>query len=196
MDDLHKFIQRNLRRILATGALIFSLLALSLLLNSAPGGSFWIASAAIPAGAKITASDVKLTKASLSENQAHYFKGSEAIVGRVLARSLESGDFIARSDLALSSNATATTYLPVGVGVDDLPVDLLAGDLVDIYVIPKDSSILPAVVARRVVVANIDQKSRALGGSIAVVLATNSSTATVIVTAESQGRLVVARDSF
>jgi hypothetical protein len=196
MDDLQKFIQRNLRRILATGALIFSLLALSLLLNSTPGGSFWIASAAIPAGAKISSSDVKLVKASLSENESHYFKGSEGVVGRIAARRLESGDLIAKSDLAVSTNANATTFLPVGVGVDDLPVDLLVGDLVDIYVIPKDSSTLPAVVARRVAVANIDQKSRALGGSVAVVLATNTSIAAVIVTAESQGRLVVARDSF
>jgi len=196
MDDLQKFIQRNLRRILATGALIFSLLALSLLLNSTPGGSFWIASAAIPAGAKISSSDVKLVKASLSENESHYFKGSEGVVGRIAARRLESGDLIAKSDLAVSTNANATTFLPVGVGVDDLPVDLLVGDLVDIYLIPKDSSTLPAVVARRVAVANIDQKSRALGGSVAVVLATNTSIAAVIVTAESQGRLVVARDSF
>jgi hypothetical protein len=196
MDDLQKFIQRNLRRILATGALIFSLLALSLLLNSTPGGSFWIASAAIPAGAKISSSDVKLVKASLSENESHYFKGSEGVVGRIAARRLESGDLIAKSDLAVSTSANATTFLPVGVGVDDLPVDLLVGDLVDIYVIPKDSSTLPAVVARRVAVANIDQKSRALGGSVAVVLATNTSIAAVIVTAESQGRLVVARDSF
>ena len=196
MDDLHKFIQRNLRRILAVGALLLSMLAISILLNSAPGGSLWMASAAIPAGTKISANDVKLTKGNLAENQSHYVRSGDVVIGRIATRRLQPGDLIATSDVTTSTNGAGTTFLPVGIGVDDLPVDLLAGDLVDIYVIPKDSTLLPSVVARRISVATVDQKSRALGGSVAVVLATNTSVAAVLVTAESQGRLVVARDSF
>jgi hypothetical protein len=196
MDELHKFTQRNLRRILALGGLILSLLAISILLNSTPGGSTWVASAAIPAGAKITASEVKLTKANLADAEPHYFKGGDVVIGRFAVRRLQAGDLIARTDITSVTTSSSTTTLPVGVGVVDLPIDLMNGDLVDIYVIPKDAAVLPAVVARRVAIESIDQKSRALGGSVAVSLTATAPIAAIIVTAESQGRLVLARDSL
>jgi len=94
-----------------------------------------------------------------------------------------------------SSNSTST-FLPIGVAVDDLPADLAVGDLVDVYVIPKDQGVLPAVVAHRIPVQYIDDKSRALGGSVAVSLSASPTVTSIIVTAESQGRLVLARDPF
>ena len=70
------------------------------------------------------------------------------------------------------------------------------GDHVDIYVIPKDAGTLPAVVVKRVVVQNIDQKARSLGGNVGVSVMADSPTSSLIVTAESQGRLVLARDAI
>ena len=194
MDDLRKFIQRNFRRILAGGGLILSLLALSILLNNGPTGTFWMVTAAIPSGSKITVGEVELIKANLTVASGHFVTGSDVVVGQYATRMLHSGDLLVFTDINRGETKLTATYLPVGVAVDDLPVDLTVGDLVDIYVIPKDQTVLPALVAHRVTIQNIDQKSRALGGSVAVSVAASSTIASIIVTAESQGRLVLARD--
>lgn len=196
MDDLHKFIQRNFRRILAGGGLLLSFLALSILLNSSPQGSIWMVTTSIPSGSKIQASEVKLVKADLTEDSHHYVGGKETVIGQFTTRLLQSGDLIALTDIRRDAKNLAANYLPIGVAVNDLPLDLMAGDLVDIYVIPKDQSVLPAIVAHRVEVQNIDAKSRALGGNVGVSVVASSTITAIIVTAESQGRLVLARDSF
>jgi len=196
MDDLIKFIQRNLRRIAAIAAIFISLLAISALSNSSPHSSMWIVKSSISQGARITAADVQLFQANVGSDAHHFASRSDAVIGRYATRLLVAGDLISMSDLSDHSSAVSASYLPIGVAVNDLPLDLSIGDRVDIYVIPKDQSVLPAVVARKVIIQSIDQKSRALGGSVGVSVSATDAVASVIVTAEAQGRLVIARDSF
>jgi hypothetical protein len=196
MDDLQKFIQRNFRRILAGAGIVLSLLAISLLLNTSPSTMVWMATGSIPAGSRITANGVKLVRADLTQDSLHYESKSDLVVGQFATRLLQPGDLIAVTDVARQGANSTSTFLPIGVAVDDLPADLEVGDLVDIYVIPKDQGVLPAVVAHRVPIQNIDIKSRALGGSVAVCVSANPTVTSIIVTAEAQGRLVLARDPF
>ncbi len=196
MDDLQKFMQRNFRRILAAGGVVLSLLAISLLLNTSPKTTLWMVVNPVPSGSKIAADDVKIVKANLMTDANHFESGSDNVIGQYATRLLQDGDLIALTDVTRSSANTTTSFLPIGIAVDDLPMDLAVGDLVDIYVIPKDQTILPALVARRVVVQSIDQKSRSLGGSVAVSVVASTSVSSIIVTAESQGRLVLARDAI
>ena len=196
MDDLHKFFQRNLRRIMAGGGLVISFLAISLLLNAKPSTLVWMATGSIPSGSKITLNSVKLVKADLTEDAMHFESKSDPVIGQFATRLIQPGDLISVTDVTRESANSTSSFLPIGVAVDDLPADLSVGDLVDIYVIPKDQGVLPAVVAHRVPVQYIDVKSRALGGSVAVSLSANPSVTSIIVTAEAQGRLVLARDPF
>ena len=196
MDDIQKFIQRNFRRIVAAGGLLFSLLALSLLLNSQPSTMVWMATGSIPNGSRITSSEVKLVKVDLTEDALHFESKNDLVVGKFATRLLEPGDLVAVTDVTQQSSNSTSTFLPIGVAVDDLPADLAVGDLVDVYVIPKDQGVLPAVVAHRIPVQYIDDKSRSLGGSVAVSLSASPTVTSIIVTAESQGRLVLARDPF
>ncbi len=196
MDDLHKFVQRNQRRILAAGGLVLSLLAFSILLNNSPGSSIWMATTVVPAGAKLTAGEVKLTKANLAGDASHYQSGTSTVVGGIAVRRLQPGDLISATDITTQSSTGAMTVLPIGVGVNDLPADLTVGDFVDLYVIPKDSSVLPGLVAHHVAIQSVDEKSRALGGNVAVSVAATPTVVATIITAESQGRLVLARVSF
>ena len=194
MDEIHKFIQRNFRRIVATGGILLSLVALSILLNKSPQDTVWMVAKAIPSGAKITATDVRQIKADLAVDSIHFLRSTDLVIGKYATRSLHPGDLIAVMDLSPESSNPTANFLPIGVAVNDLSGDLSVGDLVDIYIIPKDQTTLPAVVAHRVAISSIDQKSRSLGGNVAVTLSTTASIATVIVTAEAQGRLVLARD--
>jgi hypothetical protein len=151
---------------------------------------------AIPSGTMLRGGDVELVKVNLNSDTNHYDGASDTVVGQYATRLLQSGDLIAVTDINRISGAQNDNYLPLGIGVDDLPTDLSVGDLVDIYVIPKDSSVLPAPVARRVVIQSIDQKSRSLGGNVAITVMTSRAITSIIVIAESQGRLVIARVPF
>ena len=194
MDDIQKFMQRHFRRILAIGGLIFSLLALSALLGTSPQSSLWMVKNPIPSGSKIAIGDLELVKANLTSDSNHFEGSSDGVAGLYALRFLQSGDLIATTDISHNNAKSVTSYLPIGVAVDDLPSDLLIGDLVDIYVIPKDLTVLPAIVAHRVVIQSIDQKSRSLGGDVAVSVIASNAVTSIIVTAEAQGRLVLARD--
>jgi len=196
MDDVQKFMQRNLRRILAAGGLLLSLIAFSILLNTTPKSSVWMVISPIPSGSKITSGELRLIKANLTTDSSHFVGPTDGVVGQYASRLLQIGDLVATTDINRSAPTTATSFLPIGIAVDDLPGDLMVGDLVDIYVIPKDQSSLPGVVAHRVVVQSIDQKSRSLGGSVAVSVVASATVTSIIVTAESQGRLVLARDAI
>ena len=194
MDDLQRFMQRNLRRILAGFGLLLSLLAISVLLNTTPKSLVWMATQTIPAGSRIMAKDVELVKANLASDSHHFEGSTDTVIGQFAGRLMQPGDLIAVTDVEQGSSHASAIYLPIGVAVDDLPADLAVGDLVDIYVIPKDQGVLPAIVAHRVAIQNIDVKSRALGGNVAVSVEATSAVTAIIVTAESQGRLVLARD--
>jgi hypothetical protein len=196
MDELQKFLQRNLRRIVAVAALLLSLAAITALTNSTPKGSLWAVKSEIAAGSKITAASVGLVKAEIASSTHHYQSNIDQVIGRYATRSLQSGDLISASDLSTQAPNASSSFLPIGVATNDLPLDLAVGDHVDIYVIPKDVTVLPAIVARRVVIQNIDQKSRSLGGNIGVSVIANSAISNLIVSAEAEGRLVLARDSF
>ena len=196
MDDLQKFMQRNFRRMIAGAGLLISFLALIFLLNSGPETSVWMVTVPIPSNSKILANEVKLIKANLTVDSSHYEGSADTVIGQYTTRALQSGDLITVTDLSRTTRSAMANFLPIGVAVNDLPLDLVAGDLVDIYVIPKDQSILPAVVAHRVAIQSVDTKSRSLGGNVAVSVLATSEITSIIVTAESQGRLVLARDSF
>src|ERR1019366_4096523 len=194
MDDIQKFMQRHFRRIMAVGGLILSLLALSVLLGTSPQSSLWMVKNPIPNGSKIAAGDLELVKANLTSDSNHYEGSSDGVIGQYAVRLLQSGDLIATTDISHDGTKLTASYLPIGVAVDDLPSDLIVGDLVDIYVIPKDQTVLPTIVAHRVVIQSIDQKSRSLGGDVAVSVIASNTITSIIVTAEAEGRLVLARD--
>jgi len=196
MDDLQRFVQRNLRRIAAIGGLLISLVAVSILLNAGPKTSLWMIVSPVASGSKIAAHDVELVKANLTTDSSHFEGSTDSVVGQYATRLLNVGDLIAVTDVNHSGANNLTSFLPIGIAVNDLPVDLAIGDLVDIYVIPRDQTVLPALVAHRIVIQSVDQKSRSLGGNVAVSVDASALVTAIIVTAESQGRLVLARDAI
>ena len=196
MEEIQKFIQRNSRRILAILILFAAVMTAVIVSGSGPTSDAWIAVKAIPIGAKVASTDIALLKVNLTTDSGHYLTGSDSAVGRYLRRALVAGDLIAPSNLSSAPIDTTIEYLPVGIATNDLPSDLAVSDLVNIYVSPRDQGTAPALIAMRISVQSIDSKSRNLGGTVAISLATNSSVANLIVDAESQGRLVLARAPF
>jgi hypothetical protein len=196
MIDIQKFMQRNSRRILAFGALFASLFLFSLLTGAGPSTSAWLVRSPIAAGARISANEVELTKVDFGKSGAHYFGAKDLVIGQYAMRALAIGDLIATSDLSVTLNSPKISYLPIGVLAADISTDITAGQFADIYLIPKDTSTSPALVLSHVDIQSVDTKSRSLGGSVEIALSLNPASTALIVDAESQGRLVVARNAF
>ena len=196
MIDYQKFIQRNSRRIYASGVLVAAFFAASILLNGGPSGTAWIVKNAIPTGSLISALDVSTIKVNLGTDSTHYMSAKDFIVGQFATHTLNPGDLISTSDLTKIKGASEVRYLPLGIALDDLPIALMAGDHADIYVIPKQASLGPALVVSNVSIHQIDNKSRALGGNIEIEVSVGIAAAMNLVDAESQGRLVVSRHAF
>jgi len=196
MIDYQKFIQRNSRRIYASAALVAALFAGSILLNSGPTGTAWIVRNSISSGSIITALDVSSIQVTLATDAAHYVSAKEGVIGQFATRTLSPGDLISTSDVTRTSAASEVRYLPLGIALDDLPIAISAGDHADIYVIPKQASLGPALVVSNVSIHQIDNKSRALGGNIEIEVSVGIAAAMNLVDAESQGRLVVSRHAF
>jgi hypothetical protein len=196
MIDYQKFIQRNSRRIYASAALVAALFAGSILLNSGPTGTAWIVRNSISSGSIITALDVSSIQVNLATDAAHYVSAKEGVIGQFATRTLSPGDLISTSDVTRTSAASEVRYLPLGIALDDLPIAISAGDHADIYVIPKQASLGPALVVSNVSIHQIDNKSRALGGNIEIEVSVGIAAAMNLVDAESQGRLVVSRHAF
>jgi hypothetical protein len=196
MIDYQKFIQRNSRRIYASAALVAALFAGSILLNSGPTGTAWVVRNSISSGSIITALDVSSIQVNLATDAAHYVSAKEGVIGQFATRTVSPGDLISTSDVTRTSAASEVRYLPLGIALDDLPIAISAGDHADIYVIPKQASLGPALVVSNVSIHQIDNKSRALGGNIEIEVSVGIAAAMNLVDAESQGRLVVSRHAF
>ena len=196
MIDYQKFIQRNSRRIYASAALVAALFAGSILLNSGPTGTAWVVRNSISSGSIITALDVSSIQVNLATDAAHYVSAKEGVIGQFATRTLSPGDLISTSDVTRTSAASEVRYLPLGIALDDLPIAISAGDHADIYVIPKQASLGPALVVSNVSIHQIDNKSRALGGNVEIEVSVGIAAAMNLVDAESQGRLVVSRHAF
>jgi hypothetical protein len=196
MIDYQKFIQRNSRRIYASAALVAALFAGLILLNSGPTGTAWVVRNSISSGSIITALDVSSIQVNLATDAAHYVSAKEGVIGQFATRTLSPGDLISTSDVTKTSAASEVRYLPLGIALDDLPIAISAGDHADIYVIPKQASLGPALVVSNVSIHQIDNKSRALGGNVEIEVSVGIAAAMNLVDAESQGRLVVSRHAF
>jgi hypothetical protein len=119
----------------------------------------WSAASALAAGTTLAADDLVPTPVSVDDLEA-YAATSQDLVGLRLSRDLGAGELVPRSAL---SAADAVDRRLVTVPVDPLhaPPTLARGELVDVYVSPRDGAsvgdgvdVLPALVLARALVAD------------------------------------------
>jgi hypothetical protein len=119
----------------------------------------WSAASALAAGTTLAADDLVATPVAV-DDLAAYAAASQDLVGMRLVRDLGAGELVPSS--ALSAGDAVDRRL-VTVPVDPLhaPPTLARGELVDVYVSPRDGAsvgtgvdVLPALVLARVLVAD------------------------------------------
>lgn len=197
MFRLSRFFAHNSRRVIAIGAIFVSILgAIGLAAASQSSTPIWAATHQLAPGALIATGDITQVEATLGSSEKKYYLGSASLIGNVVTRAVGPFEFIPLNALTQAGAASDYRELPLGVAKSDLPVDLASGERVDLYQIPRNPGELPTKVATDIRVKSVDNKSRDLGGSVAVLFLLHEKEITAIMDSLISSRIVVVRNAL
>ena len=197
-----KLYRLNPRIAFAIGLLGLSLMA-ALAITSQANRSVlvWSAKGDLAVGDVIVTSDLISTKVLLPENSFKYLSNKAKLTGSVVVRRVGSGELIPAAALSRGAHATDIRSVPFKVAKSDLPNDLAAGQLIDLYILPlrevTSGKILETqMLAHGVSVESIDIKARDIGGDIGVVLKLPDSAVLNILGSITGARIVLVRSAI
>lgn len=204
-SDVWRRLPRSNRSFLAYGLIALSFIAAVGLTQAANKTvTVWGSTTSLNPGEKIRESDLRKIKVLLPENAGRYLSTSSSLKGATVLRAIGSGELIPLTSVTRDSTEISTRSVPIKVGRNDLPADLMAGSVVDIYALPSqqsssqsnDANNSVGEIAHSVRVESIDNKSRDLGGDIGIVIRLSKESVLDFLAAIPQSRLVVVRSAF
>ena len=180
------------RTYFAIGLLLFSFFAALAITGKANQSvTVWAAGSEIAAGDPINSANTNPVKVFLPDSINKYLSSKTPIQKGVSNRRIAKGELIPRSALALSFNGESVKSVPLRIARNDLPSDLLAGQIVDVYYLPKGD-----LICEGVSVESIDQKSKDMGGEIGIVLKIPEFDVVNLLSALKDSRIVVVRSAI
>ncbi len=189
------------RSYFALALIALSLISALLIVKSSERSTLvWSAQGDLAIGEKIARQNLKATRVLLPESLRRYTPASTSLLGKVVIRPIAGGELIPKAALSLGTNGLLIRSLPLQVLKNDLPADLVAGELVDIYSLPQRSAVDSAnnqvsLVGSGLRVESIDNKARDLGGAIGIVLALRENLVLPILAETANARIVVVRSA-
>ena len=189
------------RSYFAIGLLLLSLISAFLIVQASEKNiAVWSAKKDLAIGERITPASLIISKVLLPNNSALYLAAKSSILGKTVIRPIGSGELLPRSSLSEQTSGLIVRGLPLQISRNDLPADLAAGQLIDIYALPQRSSAATGnsdvtLVAGTVRVESIDTKSRDLGGAIGIVVQVRENQVLPILVDTANSRIVVARSA-
>ena len=122
---------------------------------------------------------------------------SDVAIGLVATRTMLVGEVISVSDLSASADSLATSAVPISLRSVDLASGIMAGDPVDIYWVLDsrngEAVIDPILILGGVTLISLDDSRNSLGGDVAITVAIEETQVLRVLSATTQGRLVVVR---
>ena len=182
------------RRVIIIGSLCLALVGVLGLAGTGNQGTFlWSAAHDLPVGTKLHQSDLRSIKVSAGSSELSYLTSRAKIEGEVAVRSIGKGELLPKASIGHSTAPSNNRDLSLGIALSDLPSDLAAGDLVDIYLVPRDTHSQSEKISSALLVEKVDDRGRNLGGSINLLLSIKESEVIFVTDAIALGRLVVVR---
>ena len=193
--------QRNSRSVFALLLIALSILSALFIVHQANRSNLvWAARAELPVGEVISQSSLRPIHVRLIDNGKNYIAAEKPILGFTVTKAISAGDLIPVRSISRSEGATHLRSVPLQVATNDLPMDLVAGERVDIYALPLQSGSSQTVfqiseVAASQVVESIDSKARALGGAIGVLLRIDDDEVITLFAQTARSRIVLVRSA-
>ena len=161
------------------------------------GDRYWVLNRAVVTGHVLTTSDIRSVHLNLAGSSENYLSSSEQAVGLVAQRSMFAGEVISTADLTTSTQGLASSAVPLTLRSSDLASGVNIGDPVDIYWVMDSRNgeevIDPILILGGITLIGLDGSKNALGGDTSISVAIEETQVLRLLSATTQGRLVVVR---
>ncbi len=161
------------------------------------GDNYWVLTTGIATGHSITPSDIRSVHMNLSSSSQKYLRTSDQIIGLVATRTMTAHEVVSNIDVTDSHDSLTTSAVPLSLRSLDLASGVGLGDPVDIYWVLDsrngESVVDPILILGGVTVIGFDDSKNALGGDVSISVAVEETQVLRLLSATTQGRLVVVR---
>jgi hypothetical protein len=161
------------------------------------GADYWVINSPISPGHQISASDISIAHMNLDTSAQLYLSAEVEPIGMIATRIMHSGEIIASTDLTSAVDAMSTSAVPISVRSVDVATGLSIGEDVDIYWVLDtqngDDSIDPILILGGVTLLSYNDGGKNFGNDIGLSIAVEETQVLRLLSATTQGRLVVIR---
>ncbi len=161
------------------------------------GYDYWVIAQPVTPGHVIALADLATDHLNLGESTGLYLKESDQIVGLVITKQMQAGELISTGDVSSSAESMATSAVPLNLRSGDLASGIGVGDSVDLYWVLDSRNgepvIDPILILGGVSLIGLDDSKNSLGGDISITVAIEETQVLRMLSATTQGRLVVVR---
>jgi hypothetical protein len=161
------------------------------------GYSYWVVAQPITPGHVIAMTDLTTDHLNLGESTDSYLRQTDQVIGLVATRQMQVGEVISMTDVSSSNESMKTSAVPLNLRAGDLAFGIYVGDSVDLYWVldsrNAEEVIDPILILGGVTLIGLDSSKNSLGGDVSITVAIEETQVLRMLSATTQGRLVVVR---
>ena len=161
------------------------------------GYNYWVIAQPVTPGHVIALTDLRTDHLNLGDSADYYLTESDQIVGLVATRQMQVGEVMSTTDVSSFTDAMATSAVPLNLRSGDLAFGVNVGNSVDLYWVLDSRNgeevVNPILILGGVTLIGLDNSKNSLGGDVSITVAIEETQVLRMLSATTQGRLVVVR---
>lgn len=161
------------------------------------GYNYWVVAQPITPGHVIVMTDLTTDHLNLGESTDSYLRQTDQVIGLVATRQMQVGEVISMTDVNSSNESMKTSAVPLNLRAGDLAFGIYVGDSVDLYWVldsrNAEEVVDPILILGGVTLIGLDSSKNSLGGDVSITVAIEETQVLRMLSATTQGRLVVVR---
>jgi len=161
------------------------------------GYDYWVIAQPVTPGHVIALTDLTTDHFNLGQSAEYYLRETDQAVGLVATRQMQIGEVVSITDVSSSAESMATSAVPLNLRSGDLAAGISVGDVVDLYWVLDSRNgeevIDPILILGGVTLIGLDSSKNSLGGDVSITVAIEETQVLRMLSATTQGRLVVVR---
>jgi hypothetical protein len=186
-------------RVLIAAALLVASILSSVLISivSNQKQSFWIANRELTPGQQIAATDISKVQVNISTISNNYVSAEVDPIGSIVINRIQRTALIATQSISSQNEAINSAEVSLTIRAIDLPITVLAGDRISIYLL-EDAELgafpsEPELVLSDIYLGSIERKNSNFGSEVAITIAIGREEISDVLRATTYGRLVVVK---
>jgi Flp pilus assembly protein CpaB len=186
-------------RILIAASLMVASILSSVLISvlSNQKESYWIANRELTPGQQISASDISKAQVNITAISQNYLAAEINPIGSIVINRIQKYSLIATQSISSQSNSINSAEISLTIRAIDLPVTVLAGDRISIYLLEDAETGAfpsePELVLSDIYLGVIERKDSNFGSEAAITIAIGRDEISNVLRATTYGRLVVVK---